>query len=37
MVDTEPLTFKVEDSMWQVMAEGKKTWDARLFDIDDER
>ncbi len=37
MVDTEPVTFKTEDSMWQLMAEGKKTWDARLFDIDDER
>lgn len=33
----EPVTFKVEDSIWQVMAEGKKTFDARQYDLADER
>ena len=33
----EPVTFKTEDSLWQTMAEGKKCWDARFFDISDDR
>lgn len=32
-----PILFKSENSLWQLMAEGKKTWDARLHDISDDR
>lgn len=30
-------TFKTEDSLWQMLADGSKTWDARKFDPQDER
>lgn len=30
-------TFKTEASLWQMMLEGKKTWDARIHDITDDR
>ncbi|MHB8084374.1 MAG: hypothetical protein ACYDHZ_00915 [Dehalococcoidia bacterium] len=35
--NTEPIFFKTEDSMWQLMAAGKKQWDARLYDLTDDR
>jgi hypothetical protein len=35
--DAEPIVFKVEDSIWQLMREGKKHWDARLYDTSDNR
>lgn len=31
------IIFKTEDSMWQMMAAGKKTWDARQYEIGDDR
>ncbi len=37
MNDKEPVVFKSEDSLWQMLAKGIKTWDARLFDNTDER
>lgn len=33
----EPVTFKCEDSLWQMLKEGKKTWDARFHDMSDDR
>ena len=33
----EPVIFKCEDSLWQRLADGTKTWDARRHDISDER
>jgi hypothetical protein len=35
--DKEPVVFKSEDSLWQMLAKGIKTWDARLNNITDER
>lgn len=32
-----PIVFKCEDSLWQMLADGSKTWDMRLWDLDDER
>ena len=29
--------FKVEDSLWQMLASGEKTWDARRHDMGDDR
>lgn len=37
MNDKMPVVFKSEDSLWQMLAKGVKTWDARLNDINDER
>lgn len=37
MNNKEPVVFKSEDSLWQLLAKGIKTWDARLNDITDER
>lgn len=37
MNDREPVVFKTEDSLWQMLAKGIKPWDARLNDPDDER
>ncbi len=37
MNDKEPVVFESEDSLWQMMAKGMKTWDARLYDVTDER
>ena len=37
MNDKEPVVFKSEDSLWQMMAKGIKTWDERIFDVSDER
>lgn len=31
------IVFKSEDSMWQMLASGEKTFDARRWDIDDPR
>ena len=31
------IIFKSEDSMWQMVASGEKTWDARRWDIEDPR
>ncbi|MDD4986116.1 MAG: hypothetical protein PHQ43_10085 [Dehalococcoidales bacterium] len=31
------IVFKCEDSLWQLMASGKKQWDARQYDVTDER
>lgn len=33
----EPVNFKSEDSLWQMLAKGIKTWDARIFDANNER
>lgn len=30
-------TFKTEDSLWQMLTTGEKTWDARKWDLGDER
>lgn len=35
--EKEPCTFKCEGSMWQLLYQGKKTWDARFYDIADDR
>jgi len=32
-----PVVFKSEDSLWQLLQQGVKTWDARRFDTSDER
>ncbi len=37
MNDKEPVVFKSEDSLWQMLAKGIKTWDARLNVLTDER
>lgn len=29
----DPIVFKTEDSLWQMMATGQKQWDARRFDV----
>jgi hypothetical protein len=34
---SEPVVFKVEDTIWKVMQAGHKTWDARQVDLTDER
>ncbi len=33
----EPIVFKCEDSLWQALSDGTKTWDARRHDISDDR
>lgn len=33
----EPQCFKCEDSLWQMLADGTKTWDARRYDMSDDR
>ncbi len=37
MNNKEPVVFKSEDSLWQMLRQGIKTWDARRFDVSDER
>lgn len=37
MNDKEPVVFKSEDSLWRMLQQGVKTWDARRFDTSDER
>lgn len=37
MNQKEPVVFKSEDSLWQMLAKGIKTWDGRLNDVTDER
>lgn len=37
MNNKEPVVFKSEDSLWQMLRQGIKTWDARRFDVADER
>ena len=37
MNDKEPVVFKSEDILWQMLAKGTKTWDARLNVLTDER
>lgn len=37
MAKTDDIVFKTEDSVWQMMREGRKTWDGRFHDISDER
>lgn len=32
-----PIIFKTEDSLWQMMANGNKWWDARRYDLGDDR
>ncbi len=34
---SEPIIFKCEDSLWQMMADGKKKFDMRLWDMADDR
>ena len=33
----EPIVFKCEPSLWLMMLKGVKTWDARLYDMADDR
>jgi hypothetical protein len=35
--DTEPVVFESEDSLWEMMAKGIKTWDAQPNVLTDER
>ncbi|MBA7660379.1 MAG: hypothetical protein GH143_02550 [Calditrichaeota bacterium] len=37
MAEKGDIVFKSEDSLWQTLKEGRKTWDARLHDISDDR
>ena len=37
MNQKEPVVFKSEDSLWQMLQQGTKSWDARHFDATDER
>ncbi len=37
MNQSEPVVFKVEDTIWNVMKQGIKPWDARMVDLDDPR
>ena len=37
MNDKEPVVFKSEDSLWRMLQQGVKNWDARRFDTSDER
>jgi hypothetical protein len=37
MAKKDDIIFKTEDSVWQMMREGRKTWDGRFHDISDER
>lgn len=34
---TSEIVFKCEDSLWQMMKHGEKTWDARRWDMSDDR
>jgi hypothetical protein len=36
-MNKDPIIFKCEDSMWQMLADGTKTWDARRNDLSDDR
>lgn len=33
----EPVVFKSEDSLWQMLRQGTKSWDARHYDMSDPR
>ena len=33
----EPIVFKCEASLWDMLARGEKTWDARRYDMADDR
>ncbi|MFW6125507.1 MAG: hypothetical protein ACOC58_00215 [Chloroflexota bacterium] len=33
----EPIVFKCEDSLWRILADGTKQWDARRWDLSDDR
>ena len=33
----EPIVFKCEPSLWAMLARGEKTWDARRYDMKDDR
>ena len=33
----EPIIFKCEDALWQMLADGRRNWDMRLWDLSDER
>jgi hypothetical protein len=35
--EKEPVVFRSEDSLWQMLANGTKNWDARRYDMKDER
>ena len=37
MIETTIPTFKTESSLWEMLADGTKTWDARKYDLTDER
>lgn len=37
MNNQEPVSFKTEDSLWEMLRKGIKTWDARMVDLKDER
>jgi len=37
MSKNDDIIFKTEDSVWQMMREGRKNWDGRFHDISDER
>jgi hypothetical protein len=37
MAEKGDIVFKSEDSLWQMLKDGRKTWDARLHNISDDR
>lgn len=37
MKNKEPIVFKCEASLWQMLKDRRKTWDARLHDMGDDR
>ena len=37
MKNKEPIVFKCEASLWQMLKDRRKTWDARFHDMSDDR
>jgi len=37
MTQKQPITFKTEESLWQMLADGTKTFDMRRWDLADDR
>ncbi len=37
MADKEPIVFQSEDSLWQMLLSGEKTFDMRRWDLGDDR
>lgn len=36
-LNTDPIIFKCEDSLWRMLEDGSKTFEMRRYDLDDER